>query len=152
MYADDNDGWYPIPSNDYAAFWIYRLRDAGLVKTYLSGTEAAPYVKGAYPQGIWRCPSEMRGTRLDAYDDANYGMSLWLKLRTSGAGFLKVSRMTNSAITFLVGDTFGAYINWSGGPSGMVTRHNEGANFVFFDGHVEWLTLDQPTQDMFLPW
>jgi len=152
LYQNDYDDWYPVPSDDYAAFWIYRLHDAGLIKSYLSGTEAAPYVKGEKCQGIWRCPSEMRGTRENGYDDACYGMSYQLK---TSSGFLKVFSITNPTVTFLVGDSDqGPYISWQTPPTTptkLRLAHNEGANFLFFDGHVEWLTVDQLTQDMFLP-
>jgi len=149
LYQTDYDNWYPISSYADATSWINALHDAGLVKSYLSGTEVAPLVEGEKSQGIWRCPSEMRGTRLDGYNDANYGMSYNLK---TNSGFLKISSIENPTNTILVGDSSqGPWMQWVG-PSNITKlclRHNEGANFVFFDGHIKWLRENELTEEMF---
>ncbi len=128
MYAQDYDGRYPeVPSAGGALVWD----DAILPYTENKQIVACPTLQGA-PLG--------------------YGMNYWM----TGAGGANARRSAEK-ITFAdASEPVSWYIfpvgvtdpNPDGNPSTVgsnpATRHREGANFAFADGHAKWARPDLP--------
>ncbi len=101
-------------------FFAYRMEPTG---NYYWDIITAPYMKNTQ---VLRCPSGTATTRL-------YGWN-WSYL-----DFMSLGQVTNPSETFMVGDANSLIApptstNWSL----MMFPHNEGANYVFVDGHGKW--------------
>ena len=114
-----------------------------------------PYVKNTQ---IYHCPSDTN-TRAASTNPANngytdYAYNSTLGNDSVGVRSLSIAQLTQTALTVLVFDEFdGPGDSWASGcgymgkgcaaglatfQSGSASRHLEGQNFLFADGHVKW--------------
>lgn len=153
LYEQDNDGCWPAPSPAFYGWgatwsswdiWIFRLTQI------------------PYTSQVFKCPTVPSRYR-DKDIEINYGMNVVLGYCAVGdatvysTGYLAIqpSKTSNPGVTVLVADSSydnGAYADndfglnfriWYDGVNptniGRISRrHNNGANCVFCDGHVEW--------------
>ena len=127
MYLDDWDGYffdyYCGPS--HANGW-YDTTYSGFCITYLNGKNG----KGS----ILDCPSIPQDISVwSGYINYAYNASLYMD-------FKKLSRVTKPSKTVLFCDTQDSLITYDTytDDSRIYSVHNEGANFLFMDGHVSW--------------
>jgi prepilin-type N-terminal cleavage/methylation domain-containing protein/prepilin-type processing-associated H-X9-DG protein len=121
MYAQDYDEKFPLVYTDVTnvPLWQDRL---------------VPYIKNSQ---IWDCPSQSnRGLY------SSYGWNEWM------ANYA-MAQVASPADTIMLGDARGynwhmtpPFVTGHPDPAFPVARHNDGANFAFFDGHAKWYRLD----------
>ena len=141
MYANDWDDYLPIaetPSPDYFPAIVF-LGNPYMGFTEPIGTmalQAAMHARGlTCPTGIKRF--------YPGYRKVTYGMNGGVG--TGHISYLKkLGKAKSPSGTCLAGDGYwrSSTNNWTGfigwnGPPTLI--HSEGANILFFDGHVEWL-------------
>lgn len=139
QYVEDADGRYPLDN-----------REAPILTTQGWASTIQPYVKN---EQIFQCPSEptnaAAGSSLEERADKIGFTDYWLNYNL-GAG-MHESQVTSPSNTLMNGDGSGTvpgsadvysrarlHLEPSNGP----TRHLEGANYAFADGHVKWLKPD----------
>jgi prepilin-type N-terminal cleavage/methylation domain-containing protein/prepilin-type processing-associated H-X9-DG protein len=165
MYAQDYDEFLPAWSTGYTVrptgpltfdtFWDYKL---------------IPYIKsGNVPDlgttgsvvngGVWKCPSSENGanqrsygySRGVAYDNDPTHKTADLPPTGTFYRYPSITQMDKAASTILIGDSGSAgyldrpgerwyYVNDK--TREMPTRHMEGANYLFADGHAKWLKAE----------
>ena len=137
MYVDDYDGW-PPPNKFESINWARILVD----KRYLPKNSAYSFAIGGVHDRVFRCPSEqVEGTFTD------YGHNTYGVMGNPGtANWRKFLLVKSPSKTGLIAD--GASLSWDSKSNPVETRygvdwirHGEGANMLFVDGHVQWLTL-----------
>ena len=146
QYENDHDGIIPpvvLPVKSHAVFWPDRLM---------------PYIGNRTE--ILYCPQdEKKGAKmLDVPDllpiafslkSVSYGMNYFLgdvgksrkKMKTAD---YRISKVSNPGYVIYFGDSKFVRLRptsvcWK---DDYAPRHNDGSNFVFVDGHVEWLNHD----------
>jgi prepilin-type N-terminal cleavage/methylation domain-containing protein/prepilin-type processing-associated H-X9-DG protein len=120
QYIQDYDELYP------------RAAEGGPNVAGAWGNQLQPYLKSTQ---IFVCPSDSAG----ANGSTSYGYNRNLDQKNE-------SQMNNSAVIVLnyeqaasLGTTAGNTTLTAVGTTGAVTRHLDGANYSFVDGHVKWL-------------
>ncbi len=154
FYCDDSNGWLPLGVTDVN--WGYWKLMIGPYFNYDPAKTAADYYKG-----VFKCPScdkELQpALSVNSYAMGGYG---WNYSYMSGYSWVggahpvwnKISEATNPAQTILCGDNS----DWTGidnyqcavevaskGFQWMGNRHSKGANMLWADGHVEWMSSIQ---------
>jgi len=128
MYTDDYDGCYTR-----GQFWPFTS-----VHTWVDAVE--PYVKNTQ---VFRCPSQGRDPYGYGYNIAFWGAGDWLDGMhgINDTWPVHESQVAEPSETIWVVD-FGVY--WGCGLEYGIEepkkRHNGGADVLFVDGHVKWLT------------
>ncbi len=158
LYSQDYDEGFPTWSEYWYMYYVNRAA-AGLdtVDRYWDA-KLLPYVKSGNPpkldrSGVWHCPSSERGS-----DVRSYGMSMGFTYDTDPASpyyyrYLFQAEIEKPAITVFVGDAgtggrlgrpydFQGYYEKYVAKLGYYTRdapwrHQDGANYVFCDGHAK---------------
>jgi prepilin-type N-terminal cleavage/methylation domain-containing protein/prepilin-type processing-associated H-X9-DG protein len=150
MYAQDYDE--KLPSNAYGV--------AGI--TYSWTDVILPYIKN---DQIFSCPSASAQKRVP-YSVVTGGYCInncdWVARGVGACPFLaggsySLAQIPQPAGTIALGDSNGDFqvlywdsynlsasppwFTWSSGQGIYMGRHNEGANWGFFDGHVKWLRI-----------
>jgi prepilin-type N-terminal cleavage/methylation domain-containing protein/prepilin-type processing-associated H-X9-DG protein len=133
IYQNENDGWivdcvYVKPSGPSAGtwwFWFMTLMDVNLV----DDTSLLHCPVASDDIAIW-----YKSTKYSA----GYAMNLYLS--TKYGSTYKISELKNPSYTVNMGDYITPYIRptsmWESS-SDSDFRHNDNANFMMFDGHVE---------------
>ncbi|MHA1874385.1 MAG: prepilin-type N-terminal cleavage/methylation domain-containing protein [Candidatus Heimdallarchaeaceae archaeon] len=159
MYVDDFDGYFPIALNlsGGSRWWTYLLKPYIYTKHCYGGGGTA--TKKPYAQ-IWRCPTRspyhviVIGSK---WLLPSYGVngSTWGYVNSSGVLTNKgvpIQRIKKPSKTFSLIDMRDGYttIDYPNRLNPGYTwcavdyRHNGGANFLFVDGHVEWIKAPPP--------
>ena len=122
LYAQDKDDWCPgYRPIGTGAFWYDYL---------------APYIgeRSTKIRRVWVCPSHPRRR------EASFYVTYAMNSRLPGP-FWKMGRMIASTKGFLLSDSSPRSLVWrisaSAYPTDMGFMHNEKANILFMDGHVE---------------
>lgn len=129
MYADDHDEVLPFYMGPWGQTWY---------------DDIAPYMKNT---AITVCPSKPEWNQNHATDKVGYGLNE--EIFTHGASDpptpLAVIDYPAETIggadkdqggALHVGPSFSSSTTW---PYNVDTRHNDGANFFFLDGHAKWM-------------
>lgn len=135
IYADDHEDDLPRSSHEGQS-WVQELQ---------------PYAGGT---NIWRCPSDKHTTRLHSYAENNY--LLPPAPGSSKGNYSKMSRVPFPSSTVFMAECADNYhssdhFHFSGHGSAdfsranfmnqvAIKRHNNSANYLFVDGHVESLS------------
>jgi len=152
MYIDDYDGWVPVadsgdpdPSYDWSNWWT---RDG--LGSYLNynGRQASSEAYPSWEGTVYDCPSKPSvyagsgSTALDyGYNNLYDGLSNQT-VTNACTPFLKLNEIASD--TFVIGDTTYSYFIatqlWTSyGFLGVSSIHNDGANYLCADGHVEYV-------------
>jgi len=144
MYIDDNDGWM-VDEDDGSGSggrWsvpLYQYFPPG-TGVYKSSDECGScHGTPKSTPDCWYCPSD---------SSPYYGMSYGMNYRFGSQYFssyvpARYVRLKRPSTTIVMGDANREDISctescWAGA---HVKRHNGGDNYLFCDGHVEWLKL-----------
>ena len=156
MYATQYEGWYPhigwevASAPNYA--WYHDLAAAKLITVQQypgSGTQA----------GTLACPTKSNSP-FSTQAKYTYGTNRNVPYEVQDY-WTTVSQITNPERTFVLGDLlsnacyFGIKASGATGDTsydGPDYRHSGGANFLFYDGHVEWLAQYISTNKTVKPW
>jgi prepilin-type N-terminal cleavage/methylation domain-containing protein/prepilin-type processing-associated H-X9-DG protein len=146
MYAQDYDEMYLAGRYNGVCPFGHSHMDGGndAINNYNSWTtHISPYVKNTQ---IFRCPSRQWSTCTSGTGNA-YITHAYL-FNYDGCTGQPIAKMALPAETMICMDGQSAFVISStntkaGALSGMgngLTRHNEGANVAFCDGHTKWLS------------
>lgn len=150
LYANDYNDYFPYDgvsgspcaaANTNAAWFNVvppYIGQQPLCSLYVHGTPPTPLTKS-----VWSCPSSTNITVQPSMGNAYfmYAMNVgWHQENHTQVGFRR-NRMTSPTNTILFceepEDNFGE----TSGEYDTVTRHFGGSNFVFGDGHAEWVAF-----------
>jgi prepilin-type N-terminal cleavage/methylation domain-containing protein/prepilin-type processing-associated H-X9-DG protein len=174
MYASENNGRYPMPYNGHTDSGDWRNRaDVYLgTRSHRIKTQSTSYVKyetlsremGSNP--IWFCKAAAKIPDDETVWKLHYALNQYATARSSGSDLwdLRVSAVPNSARTILVSESNGDQIYRFGRPieyTGQVNSSRRvshyankgsgtsayGSNYLFCDGHVEYLKGRQDFRD-----
>lgn len=157
MYANENDGWLPHSGNAQAAHTPSNHTWKGLIAPHLNLHSTAA---STLERGVFHCPSQ-KNTSCGYSSFGNdgfyggYGWNLRLGWRDIVSGgyppWVNLAEISDSAGTIMAGDTNDAwigagaggadsyavfYIYQAGDISLKATRHTNGGNYLWADGHV----------------
>jgi len=133
MYTQDYDGVLPYYQHPFGLAWYDDLQ---------------PYLKN---RQIIVCPSKSEWNPDDATHKTGYGLNetvfpsglgspnppAAIALAEIGSPSETIGGADkNQGNVYMVGQSFSGSSSW---PYNVDTRHNEGANFLFMDGHVKWM-------------
>lgn len=151
-YAQDYDEYLPIPYpnpavNGGAPFWCYNA-------TYGDGV-LSPYIKNTQ---LFVCPSARGynpGYGISVHDMGYYYLqredkSLGQITNPSSTIYLGDNDIYNRATKAIVSAGGGLYIygaNTYGQTYLCSSRHNDGGNYAFVDGHAKWMSQSQVSGD-----
>jgi prepilin-type processing-associated H-X9-DG protein len=149
LYANDHNDYFPYNGqpgyvcggpNTNAWFNIVPpyIGQKSLCQLYTAGTPPTPLTKS-----LWSCPSATNITVQPTLTNLYfmYSMSMcWHKEGSTRVGFQR-NRMTSPASTILFCEEVEDNFPTTNGKYDMVTRHFGGSNFVFGDGHADWIAL-----------
>jgi prepilin-type processing-associated H-X9-DG protein len=149
LYANDHNDYFPYdgaPSSPCSAIntqaWFNLVpRYIGqkpLCALYTAGTPPTPLTKG-----IWTCPSATNTTVIPTQTNPYfmYAMSAcWHREGNVHIG-IRRNRMTSPANTILFCEEPEDNYPETVGEYDTVTRHFGGSNFVFGDGHADWIAF-----------
>ena len=154
LYTDAYNGYYPVsdswPEDPAFPRWPVALLRAGLVTTGngLNNTQPAPTMarKGTVPAGMWRCPEGAPAKNDWDGAQTHYGMNgeTFRKFRKSGftrrhTTLALLADTTNSGVAFFGINTAN---EGSDNPTSRLRYgHDNRANFLMLDGHVETFGL-----------
>lgn len=160
MYVQDYDEQLPNAINGAAGVnlpggWVYYTAfPANATPKSFDVTQGSlfPYVKSAQ---VFVCPSDAQGRAAGnsyAVNSCVFTMNIPLAVGKSLAAFDSAASwalMTEEAIG--IGDETGAFLRTNSTDDGFLlyglnflsTRHQEGSNFMFVDGHSKWFRLAQ---------
>lgn len=153
MYAQDNDSYLPPKcwgGNDDWLHYQNILSNEG----YLKVTTWVYERGGLVETGIWRCPSAK-----NFYRGGGYGVPAWSGRWSFEPDMSKrLSQVKRSSQVILAGDawrtvagvdetypeiTAHQVLDWDATTTGkLASRHNDGGNICFVDGHVEWVRYE----------
>jgi prepilin-type N-terminal cleavage/methylation domain-containing protein/prepilin-type processing-associated H-X9-DG protein len=132
-YSDEYDNYiiYPCTSGTVSTYWLEKLGEYMKLKTFPKGRAVANY--------ITNCPSDTNnnGRGYSLRYAWSYSTNYYASNATpTGLSYKKVKHPSEK---FLLGDGGYYYISnlSSGGTTSAVYRHNNLANFLFFDFHVD---------------
>lgn len=136
FYQDDWNGWFPAPELAGGVPWIQQLWDQGYLNTNMTYSTARWNLTPPFTGTVMRCPS--------AEDSVNfsYGQNR-LAEPALGSAYNKNAKLAVAPDkTCLVGDSTNDTVG--GNPpvtdvnERLICRHSYGANFLYYDFHVEW--------------
>jgi len=143
MYAEDNDGYLPVRLQGSPPSYWHDSKYTGTSGTNLRGGvryfSVVYFRQDYYVTGILDCPS----AKNIGYE---YGINCNLMNYTSP----KISRIRYPVKTLLFTETKGDHMvtNYTG--ARWHFRHNNRANLLFADGHVEPLTQDEVIERVYM--
>jgi len=162
LYAADWNGWLPAEGSLAGACGANRGTWFNGVPPYL---KMSPYTDlphgGSFPPlaqaRIWICPEKnLRNARsVSGLNSASYGMNNWLDGNViddcnQHLRHVRLSSLSNAVVTVLLCDVYANNVNcdptdttfqtypWQKNGVGL---HENGANFLFVDGHVSWFLV-----------
>jgi len=150
LYANDYNDYFPYdgyPSappcdapNTNAWFNIVPpyIGQTALCKLYLAGTPPTPLTKS-----VWSCPSSTNVNVQPSMGNAYFMYSMsscWHVESNIHVGFRR-NQMTSPPNTILFCEEQEDIYPEQNGRYDLVTRHFGGSNFVFGDGHADWLNF-----------
>ena len=137
MYSEDYGEYLPVP-NDVGQYWCHFLED--YIPVEPCGVHPADNAKSPV-----KCPTAigLHGANLDAY--MTHAMSKYFGAAYVPGDYPKLSVIPYPSDTMIIGSG-----DWTGSlwwyqidaPTAAHAPdiiHGDGANFLFVDGHVEWL-------------
>ena len=153
-YADDNGGFFPPYSDSNSRRWDQNCID--YIRTYLSVgqsfnpsyAEVTDYIKNKHIAGNLSCPSHMENKSWALDYGLNYYMyravnslPAWESGAVTKAYYI-ISKAPSPSSIYVFGDSYQHTIQLRGDTAadsiyGFLFRHNNNANMVFIDGHVE---------------
>ena len=149
MYADDYNDYFPYegdganPCNSGDTWAWYNvvppyLGQKPLCQLYTVGSPPTPLTKG-----IWTCPGATNATVQPTPSNPYFMYAINLCTRASGNthAIFRRNSWASPTNTFLFCEEPEDAFSETDGQYDIVTRHFGGANFVFGDGHADWLTL-----------
>ncbi|MBI4024123.1 MAG: DUF1559 domain-containing protein [Verrucomicrobia bacterium] len=134
IYADDNDGMFPVGPDGNGYWW------PNVLYPYLQAKIMAD-VK------VWKCPSDT-SSYIFISVPLSYGKNV-----AAGNGFTKVSGFPTPSQTLIMADTgqradigeWNVVLITAGGFTGnLAYRHSNGVNLLFVDSHVGWRQAPLP--------
>lgn len=153
LYANDNRGMAPPPANwpehgssDLRTTFHYRIWEYAGYETSTFGHPDNSQLVSSETENIFHCPTTLNGFvpvpgGSDTNDGYAYGMNTLPNIRESGdiTQGLRYDMLSTPSLTVAVMEVK----TWHAGPPrysefGLIP-HNEGGNFLFYDGHVEHL-------------
>jgi len=165
-YAADNDGSLTTTGTDAGMWnsdsWISLLFNGGYIETKSQHPNWCNYLT---LEDVFICPSDDRGSTEGNFWESTYGINMWV------TGFVKNPAYRQTPYTLeeipdavripLLVDADSCmggfptifsepWINpWTNSPLHTFRHyHNNGDNFLFTDGHIQWITnLDDPGLD-----
>lgn len=148
LYQDDWNGWYPLPWAAGPGVWIQQLWDQNYFSTSMS-YNTARYLVPPFTKTIMRCPS--------ADDSVSFSYGQNRLAETQGNAFNKNAKLAVAPEkTCLVADSTQATVGGdppiTGANEYLTGRHSNGANILYYDGHVDWripYTLPRTYSDRF---
>jgi prepilin-type N-terminal cleavage/methylation domain-containing protein/prepilin-type processing-associated H-X9-DG protein len=152
QYVQDYDERFPGYGGSTSACWYYNLNPAGspaIYKTTSWAQDIQPYVKSTQ---IFVCPSDKRKPPA-GQELCSYGYNSPDLASSTGAPLVKVTVPSQFMMWFEDSDSDTAYdtIACQSGDDRFrsdvmaLTRHLEGLNLLFVDGHVKWYKLSHAT-------
>jgi prepilin-type processing-associated H-X9-DG protein len=149
LYADDYKDYFPfdgdpttpcdaINGNAWYNVVPPYIGQKPLCNLYLSGTPPTPLTKS-----LWSCPSATNiiVNPVSASPVFMYAMNAcWHEEGTTHVGFRR-NRATSPPTTFLFCEEPEDNYPETQGHADTVTRHFGGSNFVFADGHADWIAF-----------
>jgi prepilin-type processing-associated H-X9-DG protein len=145
MYTDDYDEKFPI--QDYTVASV--SYPGGGTGTHVRWFHAVfPYVKNIQ---IFSCPSATDRWNGNDSDEIRYGINTFLPYYQ-----VSLSEIDYPTETLLLADSIGGssyriHPTWNSSYH-IDTRHNDGANCGFVDGHGKWLQCSDTTHDIDVIW
>lgn len=150
LYANDYRDYFPydgdgntppcalINSNAWYNIVPPYIGQTALCKLYLSGTPPTPLTKS-----VWSCPSSTNVTVQPTLSSAYfmYSMSVCYHSEGSTSVEFRRNRATSPPNTILFCEEPEDNYPETSGEYDTVTRHFGGSNFVFWDGHADWLNF-----------
>jgi prepilin-type processing-associated H-X9-DG protein len=150
MYANDYKDYFPydgdannspcVAANTNAWFNVVPsyIGQTALCKLYLAGTPPTPLTKS-----VWSCPSATNVTVQPPQSTAYFMYSMsacWHEEGSTKVGFRR-NQATSPANTILFCEEPEDNYPETVGEYDTVTRHFGGSNFVFADGHADWIAF-----------
>ncbi len=160
LYADDYNDYFPydgyannspcISINTNAWFNVVPryIGQQSLCQLYTSGTPPTPLTRS-----VWSCPSSTNVTVQPTLSNAYfmYSMSVCWHVEGSTRVGIRRNQMTSPTNTILFcEEPEDNYAQTSGGYD-TVTRHFGGSNFVFGDGHADWINFTNYCRNLLVP-
>jgi prepilin-type processing-associated H-X9-DG protein len=154
LYANDYNDYFPYDgdyndpvcarANTNAWFNVVPayIGQKRLCDLYLAGTPPTPLTRS-----VWSCPSSTNVMVQPSLNNADfmYSMSVCTHAEFAGgpSGFagLRRNRATSPATTILFCEEPEDNFPETSGKYDTVTRHFGGSNFVFWDGHADWINF-----------
>ncbi len=148
LYANDWNDYYPFDGTtksgpcgtDNTNAWFnlvpQYISQKPLCQLYAAGTPPTPLSKS-----VWSCPSSTNVTVQPTLSNwyFTYSMSVcWHEEGNTSVGFRR-NRATSPANTILFCEEPEDNFPWTKAVNDTVTRHFGGSNFVFGDGHADWV-------------
>ncbi len=162
-YAADNDGSFTTTGTDAGMWnadsWISLLWDGGYIETK---SQHPNWCNWLTHEDVFICPSDDRADADGNIYQSTYGINMWVTGFVNNSAYrqtpYKLEKLSDAVrIPLLVdADTCmggfpaifpEAWTNpWTQSPWHTFRHyHNNGDNFVFADGHIQWITnLDDP--------
>jgi len=149
-YANDYDDYFPRNGDpntgpcaldaDTAWFTVVPpyIGQKTLCQLYTAGTPPTPLTKS-----VWSCPSSTNVAVQPVMTNPYFMYSMsscWHKEFNTGVGFRR-NQMTSPPNTILFCEEPEDRFPGTSGKYDTVTRHFGGSNFVFGDGHADWLNF-----------
>ena len=145
MYADDWQDYLPpegsgnpVSGSPYAWYNVLPayINAPSLITLYASGRPPVASTKS-----IYSCPSAVKCPSASALDDGNpyymYGMNS--RMDPNGVDLFKRGDCTKPSETIMFCENEGTFSTTNG--KYVPSRHSDGANFTFVDGHASWLAF-----------
>jgi prepilin-type processing-associated H-X9-DG protein len=149
LYANDYRDYYPYdgnPSSPCAAVntqaWFNvvppYIGQTALCKLYLAGTPPTPLTRS-----VWSCPSSTNTSVQPTISNPYfmYSMNLCWHVESNTSVGLRRNQATSPPNTILFCEEPEDYFSETNGQYDTVTRHSGGSNFVFGDGHADWINF-----------
>ena len=149
LYANDYKDYYPYdgspespcaPVNTHAWFNVVPqyIGQQSLCQLYTADTPPTPRIRS-----VWSCPSSTNVTVQPTMSSPVFYYSMnecWHEEGSTGVGYRR-NRMMSPRYTILFCEEVEDNFSETSGAWDTVTRHFNGSNFVFGDGHADWIAF-----------